>query len=121
MRHPTHLPPLHIRIPLNNCRDPPGLANIAAKRKRLVGAAAADIPRFGPVVVGELFGGARAACTHATGKEDAEEWAQGRGCGGDDSNADFDGGPDCDVHSGVEEVVEVGHAANVWDADDRGG
>ena len=44
MRHPTNLPPLHIRIPLNNCRDAPGLANIAAKRKRLVGAAAADIP-----------------------------------------------------------------------------
>ena len=46
MRHPTPLPPLHIRIPLNNCRDAPCLANIAAKRKRLVGTAAADIARF---------------------------------------------------------------------------
>ncbi|KFZ18480.1 hypothetical protein V501_01188, partial [Pseudogymnoascus sp. VKM F-4519 (FW-2642)] len=121
MRSPLCLGSLHIRIPLDDRRDAASLGDIATQCKRLVGAAAADIPRFGPVVVGELFGGAGAACTHAAGEEDAEEWAQGRGCGGDDSDADFDGGPDCDVHSGVEEVVDVGHAADEGDADDRCG
>lgn len=54
----------------------------------------------------------------AASEEDAEEWAQGGGGGGDNSNADLDGGPDRNVHGGEEEVVDVGHAANEWNADD---
>lgn len=57
----------------------------------------------------------------ATGEEDAEEWAQGRGRGGDNSNANLDGGPDRNIHGRVEEVVDIGHAADEWDADDCSG
>ena len=66
-------------------------------------------------------GGSATTRVHAAGEERAKERAQGRGSRGDDADADFDCGPDCNVHGGVEEVAEVGHAANVWDADDRGG
>ena len=120
MRPLCCLAPLRIRIPLDDRRDAAGVANIAAKRKRLGGASAAHVARFRPMAR-ELWGGAATSRTHAAAEEDAEERAQGRGSGGDDADADLDRGPDRNVHGGVEEVVDVGHAANEWDADDRGG
>ena len=117
MRLSLHLPALHIHIPLNDCRDAASFADIAAQRKRLVRISTADIPRFWPMV---RSWGRRAATISglAAGKEDAEEWAQGRGGGGDDSDADLDGGPDCNVHGGIEEIADVGHAADEWNAND---
>lgn len=67
------------------------------------------------------WGGAATIRALAAGEEDAEERTQGRGGGGDDSDANLDGGPDRDVHGGVEEVADVGHAADEWDADDCSG
>lgn len=118
MRPPARLAPLHIHIPLDDRRDAAGLANIAAHRKRRGGAPAADIARFRPVA---RAGWSRtAARPPAAGEEDAEERAQGRSRRGDDTDADLDCRPDRNVHGGVEEVADVGHAANEWDADDRG-
>ena len=63
-------------------------------------------------------GGAATICGLAASEKDAEEWAQGRSSGGNNSNADLNGGPNRNVHGGIEEVVDIGHAADEWDADD---
>lgn len=67
------------------------------------------------------WGGAATINSLATGEENTEERAQSGGGGSDNSDADLNGGPDGDVHSGVEEVVNVGHAADEWNADDCSG
>lgn len=119
MRLSLRLPALHIRTSLDYRRDAAGLADIAAQRKRHIRASAAYVTRFRPMIRGR--GGATTIRALAPGEEDAEERAQGRGGRGDYSDADLDRGPDCNVHGGVEEVADVSHAADEWDADDCGG
>lgn len=61
--------------------------------------------------------GAATVCGLAANEKDAEERAQGRGGGRNNSNADLNGRPDRNIHGGVKEVVNIGHAADEWDAD----
>jgi hypothetical protein len=88
MRPPARLARLHIHISLDDRRDAASLTNIAAQLKRGGGAPAADIARLRPVARAGWNG--TAARPPAAGEEDAEERAQGRGRGGDDTDADLD-------------------------------